>query len=132
MALQKREKKMLMIAGPVLALVLVLNFMGVFDPKKAAETPNLANKTINRVTETVTNAVKGEGQSARKGTAGLVQYDKWADRDPFSKPIFSGVNAPKAQSSSPLKLNGVIWMQGKPYVLINDVILTVGEEKKGI
>jgi hypothetical protein len=28
-------------------------------------------------------------------------------------------------------VKGVVWMGGKPYVLVNDMILTLGEEKNG-
>jgi hypothetical protein len=58
-------------------------------------------------------------------------FNTWGKRDPFSKPQ-AVLQAEAAASSSPVVVKGIIWMKGKPYVLINDVILTAGEEKKGI
>jgi hypothetical protein len=128
MALQNREKKMLMFAGPVAVLLLVLNFMGVFGgkSKSSGKAVERAKAKVSRVA----NAVAGKESAATtsRAASGFVRYDSWGDRDPFTKPVFRNQPAP----SAPIHVKGIVWKNGKPYVLINDVVLAVGEEKDGI
>jgi hypothetical protein len=128
MALQAREKKMLMFAGPVAVLLLVLNFMGVFGGKSKSSGKAVA-KAKAKVSQ-MAKAVAGKDDaagSAGAASSGSLRYDTWGNRDPFSKPVFR--NQPQ---STPIHVKGIIWKNGKPYVLINDVVLAVGEEKDGI
>jgi hypothetical protein len=127
MALQAREKKLLMIVGPVLALILILNFMGVFGgkSKSAGKAVDRAKARVTKVAQTVAGKAQTPAHVAVPGSGG--PSAGWGDRDPFSKPVFR--NQPQ---ETPVHVKGIIWKNGKPYVLINDVVLAVGEEKDGI
>lgn len=121
---------MLKVLGGVVVVAGVFQILTGGKSKASKGVSQMAEKTISRVAETVAKTVQGERGLKKTMVSGLVKYDTWGERDPFSKPELPG--AAKASSSAPLHVRGIVWMQGKPYVLINDVILTVGEEKKGI
>ncbi|MBN2201360.1 hypothetical protein JW777_05350 [bacterium] len=130
MALQKREKNMLIYGGGGVALLLVLNFLGVFDGKEknqepAKTTPKTAGQAVKTADQTVkTEAVNPVPMDTSMGRT-------WGGRDPFSKPQFDFTGR-KTVEAAPIRVKGIVWMSGKPYILINDVVLAVGEEKNGI
>ncbi len=130
MALQKREKNMLMFGGGAAALLLALNFSGVFGGKeKVQDKAKTAQKTAGKAVHSAVEAMKNDAPKA-------VQLDTsagrtWGARDPFSKPEFDFTGR-KTVEAAPIRVKGIVWMSGKPYVLINDVVLAVGEEKNGI
>jgi hypothetical protein len=131
MALQKREKTMLMVLGGV-AVVAVLYMVlsgGKSKPTKSVQT--IVKKTAGQLGVEVAAPKKTMAAFKYASEADSLQFNTWGQRDPFSKPSVV-LQAEAAAASSPLVVKGIIWMQGKPYVLINDVILTAGEEKKGI
>lgn len=107
---------------PVL-LIFVLDRLGLFSKKKQNVVQD-AKSTIVKTIDKVKTEVKSE-KDVRSDSA--LHYDSWG-RDPFSTPE---LEKRKAGASS-LNLKGMFWMDGKPYVLINDVVLSEGEEKKGI
>jgi hypothetical protein len=127
MALQKREKTMLMVLGGVLVAAILFQVLsgGGAKKKKAA-------KGVGQAAAKVAEKVGLADAKASKRGAKLQAFDAWAERDPFSKPEFDSRVMPPTPFASPIRLQGMVWMNGIPYVLVNDVILTQGEEKKGI
>jgi hypothetical protein len=131
MALQKREKTMLTVLGVVVVAVVLFQVLTGGKSKAGKEAALVAKKTASQVTRTVAGLTKTEGVGKPPADAAGPLYADWGSRDPFSKPEFE-IQGGAAGQGSPLNVKGIVWMQGKPYVLINDVILTIGEEKKGI
>jgi hypothetical protein len=131
MALQKREKTMLMVLGGVVVVAVLFQVLTGGKSKAGKEAALIAKKTTGQVTRTVAGLTKAESVAKPPADAASSLYTSWGARDPFSKPEFE-IQGGAAGQSSPLTVKGIVWMQGRPYVLINDVILTVGEENKGI
>jgi hypothetical protein len=130
MALQKREKNMLMYGGGALALIVILNFLGVFGGKpKASKVVQTAQKAAGQAVKTTAVALKSGSAPAVPIEASAGQT--WGGRDPFSKPEFDFTGR-KPNAAVPIRVKGIVWMSGKPFVLINDVVLAVGDEKNGI
>lgn len=130
MALQKREKNMLMYGGGAAALLLALNFLGVFGGKeKVQDKAKAAQKTAGKVVQSAVEALKSDAPKAVQADTSAGRT--WGSRDPFSRPEFDFTGR-KASASAPVSVKGIVWMSGRPYVLINDVVLAVGEEKNGI
>lgn len=130
MALQKREKNMLMYGGGAAALLLALNFLGVFGGKeKVQDNAKTAQKTAGKVVQSAVEALKGDAPKSVQPDTSAGRA--WGVRDPFSKPQFDFTGR-KTVEAAPIRIKGIVRMSGKPYVLINDVVLAVGEEKNGI
>jgi hypothetical protein len=123
MALKKNEKRMLLLLIPVL-LIFVLDRFGLFSKKKSTA----VDKTKTVIKSTYTKIAEGKGASSADSRPLAAQHiDSWG-RDPFATPELESQKAASAR----LNLKGMFWMDGKPYVLINDVVLAEGQEKKGI
>jgi hypothetical protein len=123
MALKKSEKKMLIALGVILAIVVPYQFL----TKK--KNPAIVNKAVNTISKTV-DKITGENASPQteKKTLPVRRYDSWG-RDPFAD--IRVANQRASENARP-KLKGILWMNGKPYVMIDDVVLEEGQEKKGI
>jgi hypothetical protein len=132
MALQKREKTMLMFLGGVVVVAVLFQVLTGGKSKAGKEAALIAKKTAGQITGAVAGLAKPESVGKRPADAANTQYSAWSARDPFSRPEFEIQRGKAGQGGSPLTVKGIVWMRGSPYVLINDVILTVGEEKKGI
>jgi len=123
MPLKKNEKRLLLALVPVL-LIFVLDRLGLFSKKK----PTIIDKTKTAITNTYTKIAEGKGTpSAQKKAITIQRFETWG-RDPFATPELESQKAAAAR----LNLKGMFWMDGRPYVLINDVVLAEGQEKKGI
>ena len=131
MKLQKNEKTMLMVLGvvAVVATIYLVLTSGKSKPAKSVQT--IVQKTAGQLGVDVAAAKKPAFVFKYTSEEDSLRFNTWGQRDPFSKPE-AVLRAEAAVASAPLVIKGIIWMQGKPYVLINDVILTAGEEKKGI
>jgi hypothetical protein len=131
MALQKREKTMLMVLGVVVVVFVLYMVLSGGKSKQATSVQAIVQKTAGQLG--VESAVSRKPASALKyaDREDSLLFNTWGKRDPFSKPQVV-LQAEAAAATSPVVVKGIIWMKGKPYVLINDVILTAGEEKKGI
>jgi hypothetical protein len=131
MALQKREKTMLMVLGGVAVIAAVYLVLTSGKSEKAKSVQAIVHKTAGQLgVETAVSKKPAPGFNNLSKEDSLL-LNGWGKRDPFSKPEVV-LRAEAAAASPPLVVKGIIWMNGKPYVLINDVILTAGEEKKGI
>jgi hypothetical protein len=123
MELKKNEKKMLIILGIVLAIAVPVKFL---TKKKK---PVIIQKAVTTISNTV-NKITGENAApqAEKRSISIRRYDKWG-RDPFAD---IHVAKQKAAENARPKLKGILWMNGKPYVMVDDVVLEEGQEKNGI
>jgi hypothetical protein len=61
------------------------------------------------------------------------QYDSWG-RDPFtySKTLNAAPSTSVSVRKEKRKLRGILWKQGKVFVVIDDIVLAEGEEEKGL
>lgn len=121
---------MLMVLGAVAVVAVVYTVLTSGKKSKSVQSvQSIVHKTAGQLG--VEAASKKPAAFKYLSEADSLQFNTWGRRDPFSKPE-AVLRAEASVASAPLVVKGIIWMQGKPYVLINDVILTVGEEKKGI
>ncbi len=123
MALKKSEQKMLIALGVVIAIAIPVWLS--MNKKK----PAIVTKTVDKIGKTV-EKITGEGSDSQgeKRIIPVQRYDAWG-RDPFAD--IRVANQRAAENARP-KLKGILWMNGKPYVMIDDVVLEEGQEKKGI
>ena len=131
MALQKREKTMLMALGGVVVVAVLFQVLSGGKSTPAKSVKSLVEKTAGQLGAERLTSHKPATAFKYASEADSLRFNNWGKRDPFSKPEYV-LQAEAAAASVPIVVKGIIWMQGKPYVLINDVILTAGEEKKGI
>jgi hypothetical protein len=132
MALQKRERTMLLVLGGVVVAAGLFQLLSGGKSKPAVKNvKNLVEKTATQLGALKAAPPKSAGSYRYENEADSIRLNTWGARDPFSKPV-PVLQAEAAASGPSIVVKGIIWMQGKPYVLINDVVLTVGEEKKGI
>ncbi|MBN1550373.1 hypothetical protein JW979_02840 [bacterium] len=133
MALQKSEKRTLMIGGAVLAIGLVyILATSNKDDAKPGKTPKAA---VSKIAKPLASITGSEKKDKKEEVAEIhqVQYASWG-RDPFldRKKAASAQVWKEQEEIKNLVLKGIIRMGNKSYVMINDVILTVGQEKDGI
>lgn len=135
MTLKKSEKRLLVILGIVVAVFLVDQFfLGSGDEDDAVPSPNLAQQNTQVVQSIVSQTGSGQGSVQQSGIISKKYFESWG-RDPFSSRQVVAVQAraaqKKAQQSLP-ELRGFFWKKGRAYVLIDEIILTEGEEKDGL
>jgi hypothetical protein len=130
MALQKREKNMLFMLGGVAVVAVLYTVLTGGKTKTGQDVSQIVNKTAAKLTDLV--GVESPGRTGRPPRAETPggEYSGWGSRDPFSKPEFD-IQPGKAPAGNGITIKGIVWMGGKPYVLVNDMILTTGEEKNG-
>jgi hypothetical protein len=131
MAMQKREKTMLMVLGGVVVAFVSYQVLSGGKSKPVTGIKSLVEKTAGQLGAESLTSRKPAAAFKYASEADSLQYNTWGKRNPFSKPQ-DVLIAEAAAAGAPVVVKGIIWMQGRPYVLINDVILTAGEEKKGI
>jgi len=128
MALKKSEKRLLIILGIAVAVFLVDRFVLSKSDKKSPPQP------VNQ-TSTVTGLASAKVKTAVVSTRnieGKKVFDNWG-RDPFNEKVYTGKCGGKfARSGSTPKLKGLFWKEGHAYVMVDDEILKVGEEKEGL
>jgi hypothetical protein len=130
MALQKREKNMLLVLGVIAVAAVLFQVLSGGKSKTGLEVTQIVKETAGKITGLVAgSSPKGTSTPLPADTAGG-RNDAWGSRDPFSKPEFD-IQPGKAAAGDAITVKGIVWMGGKPYVLINDMILTLGEEKNG-
>lgn len=134
MTLKKSEKRLLVFLGIVVVVFFFDRFVGLPVGKKA-ETDKESLKT--QAAKTVFPKSMLSGNLSRPNSDSMRRrFESWG-RDPFSgSSSTSTVRGATASSGkggkSKPELRGIFWKQGKPYVLINDIILSEGEEKNGL
>ncbi len=132
MALKKSEKRMLIILAGVVAVAGI--FKLIDKPKNVKPVPainqNHPIQTPGQVLPPQTQVQSANANSSKK-IVKFKKYDSWG-RDPFTivKP------PPPPKKIPPMKidvvLKGIFWEAGKAYVLIDDYVLSEGEEEGGI
>ena len=133
MALQKSEKRTLMIGGAVVAVAVV--YVLATSKSDEAKPPSRPKAAVNRIAKPLANLTGSETDKKEEVAPEeqKVQYASWG-RDPFldrKKAASERAYEEKTEIEN-LKLKGIMKKNGRSYVMINDLILTVGQEKDGI
>ncbi|HHS12541.1 MAG TPA: hypothetical protein ENN03_02100 [bacterium] len=130
MALKKSEKRLLMLLGVAVAVFVFDKFILGGDKK-----PPPDPKKMQTVQTRSGDASSVQTQERRKTAANhqAVQYESWG-RDPFMPVVNETVQESSVRRSleSKHKLKGILWNEGRAYVLIDDLVLSEGESKEGI
>jgi hypothetical protein len=133
--MKKSEKRLLIVMGLAVVIFLVDRF--VLGKKKDGDIKNSNLKTTASTVKPLSVLKSGKGsQSLNLAGKNKTKYFTDWGRDPFQisvKPptqIRTG-EVQKVRIRKP-KLKGIFWKQGKGYVLLDDLILAEGEEKRGI
>ena len=132
MALKKSEKRLLIILGVAVCYFvfdrLVLSNGNEEEPAVQIEQNNLNTSTVE-LAEVVSSSSLGMAGSGIQ----VEEFDDWG-RNPFSLTgsdgNYSGTNSNGGPSRPTLK--GIFWIKDKPFVLINHLILSEGEEAEGV
>ena len=119
MALKKSEKRLLGLLGVVAVVFLVDRFVLHAKGEAVAESEN--SLIVNAAARIFSESKPQIHQRS---------YQNWG-RDPFSTAA-SGDGASGSYASSKPVLKGILWNQGKAYVMINGFVLGEGEEYKGL
>jgi len=136
-ALKKSEKRLLYVLVVVVAVFLIDRFVlsaGEEEPSDVtqvkAQTPKTSNIGVSPTSiVSGNNVITAAVQKAK-------QFDTWG-RDPFTivKPktrvAVSPVRKQKKTKQLPT-LKGIFWKRGKAFVLLDDMVLTEGEEMSGL
>ena len=126
MQLKKNEKRMLIVLGVVVAIA--IPFQLLTGRKK----PAVVQKTKEQITATVNRVGIAVASSKAAGRPVAAEwFDTWG-RDPFSSPEIEREKIAAQRAAARLVLKGIFWTDGKPFAMINDVVLAEGQEKKGI
>lgn len=141
MALQKREKILLSLAGAAVVIFVITNLL----PKKSTEKPiTSAPSSVARTVETRTQKTPAVPQMQQPKLKSYTTRSAWNlewKNDPF---VYAEiVPEPEEQkdereeenvveeTSYRFELNGISWLNNKPTVLINDQILKPGDRIEG-
>ncbi len=135
MTLKKSEKRLLVILGIVVAVFLVDQvFLSSGDEDDAAPSPGLTDNNTKIVQSIVLQTNGGQGVVQQGSMIPKKYFDSWG-RDPFASRQITAMatraSQKKAEKALPV-LRGFFWKKGRAYVLIDEEILTEGEEKNGL
>lgn len=122
---------MLIVLGGVAVVAVLFQVLSGGKSKTTKNVATMVKKTASQVSGAAESLAGLGAKPAKKTDTAGTGGETWAARDPFSRPEFEMTPGGYVESA-PVKVKGIIWMKGNPYVLINDVILGVGEEKQGI
>ncbi|MBN2030888.1 hypothetical protein JW824_11675 [bacterium] len=125
MALKKSEKRLLIILGVAVFGFLFDRFVLSGGDENDAAANVVQNRTQNQ-NMLLSGVVTPDPIAVSEKASQNKQFETWG-RDPFSL-ISSG----NGESRSRPILKGIFWNQDKSYVLIDDLILSEGEEAEGI
>jgi hypothetical protein len=135
MALQKSEKRTLMIGGAALVIGLIWVLASGNKDKGKTASQTKAKTAVQKIANPLASIAGGSLAQTKLDTISFdkVHYASWG-RDPFiDRKKAANAAAWKEKSEiSNLTLKGLVRMGNTSYVMINDVILTVGQEKNGI
>ena len=137
MALQKREKNLLILCGVVAVGAIVYQFV-IYPAQQQKEAPPVAGSPIRQVTNM---SRPGGAVQARTTTQAALpgearRFDSWG-RDPFSlRPVARTASSGASESETPKvrapELKGIFYRGEKGYALIDDVVLAEGEQEDGL
>ncbi len=129
MALKKSEKRLLLILSAVVLVFLINQLISNGKKKNGAQKSGITAKVEKIIPSLKSETVRAEKKEVAKKN---VEYDSWG-KDPFMIQRVSIQQAAEAASiDSSLQLKGIIRKGQNVYALINDQIISVGEEKDGI
>lgn len=126
MALKKSEQRLLIILGAVLVVFLINQFVlsGGDDKKGATPKTTAAQNIKNTMAKTL-----GDTEEEKEVIQAKVLYDTWG-RNPFRNQKLAARSVDDIPGG--LVLKGIIRKGSRVYALINNSILTVGQEEEGI
>jgi hypothetical protein len=127
MALKKNEKTLLAVLGGVVAVYLIWTFIGS-GGKKGVQPPTPQN-VVASIHGTLKEAANTAGITQPEEQVPKMQFDTWG-RDPFRD--YYAKNPEEEEEENKLQVKGFIQRGSQTYVLINDLVLTEGEEKEGL
>lgn len=58
-------------------------------------------------------------------------YDPHGKKDPFTPPVISAVEKAGTEVLAGVRLEGIIWDEKKPIAVINDKVVSIGDEVSG-
>jgi hypothetical protein len=133
MALVKREKILLGVCGVVVVGAMLYQFV-IYPASQEKTSPKPENSKPQTVSIPATNTQLAAPPSPVQNTVTpLKQYDSWG-RDPFtySKTLNAAPSTSVSVRKEKHKLRGILWKQGKAFVVIDDKVLAEGEEENGL
>jgi len=134
--LKKSEKRLMVILGIVVSVFLIdLFIIGSGDEEDSPVKPDAAG--LNKLLKTSALSKLSSVESSVVPKIPKIEgkrFETWG-RDPFMVPktvggTYGSTSGGK-QKGGP-KLQGFLWKKGKAYVLIDDAVLSEGEEKDGL
>ncbi len=140
MALKKSEKRLLIILGVVVIGFLIYQFVLSGGKENNVIQQNVQNVAPTQVkSNTLLAGVVSPNPVEANIELPMEYFESWG-RDPFflidNKPVpatssNNGSVTTKESKPKPV-LKGIFWKSNKPYVLLDDLILSEGEEAEGI
>ena len=133
MALAKRERTLLIVCAVILVGAGIYQFvLYPASQKKNAPSPGQTSVPQN-VTAAKPNVAAASEPSAQKAVVVSKVYEDWG-RDPFSysKTLDAVVRKSVSKPKINRHLRGILWKEGKTYVIIDDLILGEGDEENGL
>ena len=137
MALQKREKNLLIVCGIVAVGAMVYQFV-IYPAQQKKEAPPAAGSPIRQVTNMSRpgGAVQVQSTAQAALPSEARRFESWG-RDPFSlKPVAKTASAGAPEAETPKvrapELKGIFFRGEKGYALIDDVVLAEGEQEDGL
>jgi hypothetical protein len=143
MALQKREKILLSLAGAAVLIFVITNILPKLSKDKPATTPSASTRMTETRTKRTTPAVPQMQQPKLKSYTTRSAWNLEWKNDPF---VYAEI-VPDVEEEEPeeedsektteekagyrFELNGISWLNNRPTVLINDRIMTPGESIEG-
>ena len=139
MTLKKSEKRLLIILGIVVSVFLVDQFILSSEKEETAPPGARLKEKGSQILKTAAPTSPAPGIGSRSGPSSLAQvhFSDWGG-NPFSggKPATSArglsSGSKKKEEIKKPELQGFFWKQGKAFVLVDNIILSEGEEKDGI
>lgn len=137
MALQKREKNLLILCGVVAVGAVIYQFV-IYPAQQKKEAPP-ASSPIRQVTNMAQPGGAVQVKTAQAQAALSSDAHRYADwgRDPFTlRPVVqsAGGSAPAGEAPKVRapELKGIFYKGQKGYALIDDVVLAEGEQESGL
>jgi hypothetical protein len=137
--LKKSEKRLLIVLGVVVSVFLVDQFILSSEKEETAPPGAKPKEKGAQVLKTVASSSNTPGNAAGSGRSSMaeIRFSDWGG-NPFSNGKPTAVarslakQAEKKEEIKKPELQGFFWKKGKAFVLVDNVILSEGEEKDGI
>jgi len=136
--LKKSEKRLVVILGIVSAVFLFDRFVLSSDEEESSTLKPGAKGINSLLSATALSKLRTTQAAVQLPTFRVEgkQFATWG-RNPFSGPKSTSevkrmATAARNRARQNPTLQGFFWKQGKTYVMVNDAVLTEGEEKDGL